>query len=108
MWTRPIGPGKRFRPFPDFSFGKFVEQMLKACDFVKSAGKDESLSNGSRIKFELDHTFLLFSKKLHRVETVSTLLPTFERLSHDIHHVRHLSNERRAKFETVTVNLLHA
>ena len=40
---------------PDFSFNKFVERMLgpfeHVCDFV------ESLSNGSRIKFELDQTF---------------------------------------------------
>ena len=42
----------------EFSFEKFVERMLglfeQVYDFVKSAETVESLSNGSRIKFELE------------------------------------------------------
>ena len=47
----------------DFSLDKSLERMLgpfeHVCDFVESAEltKVESLSNGSRIKFELDQTF---------------------------------------------------
>ena len=43
------------------SFHKFVERMLVPfellCNFVERAGKVESLSIGSRIRFELHQTF---------------------------------------------------